>query len=170
MSETTMDEIVNPVIQMVTNYTYVSAIAALAYDIMLHCDDEIKYIWKSAWSAPKGLYLAARYYPAIYLSVIASDIIRLNTSTKLCQEFWWYYGFGGLILIVPTVNIILSIRVSALYGHKRSLIAILSVIFASKKSLQATSIKASKYVCPTITLSGSCRRTHNHSLHNHPRR
>ncbi|KAF8175389.1 hypothetical protein BJ912DRAFT_36111 [Pholiota molesta] len=109
--------------EITPNYTTASAVAALAYDILLYSVDEIKYIW-SAWSIPKLLYLSSRYYPIIYLSVLLSVKSRANLPQNV------YAKYSGGITAFPLVNIILSLRVSALYGNTRKIIAFLSFLFA----------------------------------------
>ncbi|KAF9483657.1 hypothetical protein BDN70DRAFT_990192 [Pholiota conissans] len=110
------------------NYVATSCITVLAYDIVLYFDEEVIYIWRSLWSIPKLLYVFCRYYPLIHLCVTLTFGTH-QISQHVCQEYWWYYGFGGYVLIVPIISLIFFFRVWALYGNSWQMNALLSLMF-----------------------------------------
>ncbi|PBK59729.1 hypothetical protein ARMSODRAFT_982812 [Armillaria solidipes] len=110
LSSTSQEAILEIIKSMQTSqtvtYFQMSSIAFLIYDIIIMLHKEVKYVWKSAWSFPKILYLFARYYAPLY-------IIHMFVAAR--------HGFGprlGEILFTTIVNIILVMRLNAMYGKK----------------------------------------------------
>ncbi|KIK60952.1 hypothetical protein GYMLUDRAFT_73720 [Collybiopsis luxurians FD-317 M1] len=76
------------------NASTVAAFTILMYDCLLTFNKEIIHIWKSSWTFPKCLYLYAKYYGLAYL-------------------------WGGPIIFTTLVNIILGLRLYALYQSSK---------------------------------------------------
>ncbi|KAJ8094584.1 hypothetical protein PM082_010590 [Marasmius tenuissimus] len=140
----------------VVNYVRLSGVAFLSYDIWLKLEEEVEYIWCSRWSVPKSLYIFARYYgflfttlefAAIPTSVLApqfaSRVVRLPPASSKknphlvsliddynlsCRAYLPFYPAAGPIVFTTTVNIILIMRLHALYGRKKKVLAFLTFV------------------------------------------
>ncbi|KJA23306.1 hypothetical protein HYPSUDRAFT_54481 [Hypholoma sublateritium FD-334 SS-4] len=146
---------------LIGNYMTASAITVLVYEIVASFDREIDHIWRSSWSIPKALYLFSRYYPLIYLSIgmgystlpyVPQNHTPELTASSSCQAHVWYRGFGGFVLIVPTVSMIFFFRVAAIYGNKPKFVAFLVVLFLVPAGLSMTST----HLPPWVPTSESC--------------
>ncbi|KAJ6555083.1 hypothetical protein DFH09DRAFT_1365800 [Mycena vulgaris] len=111
-----------------SHYTIVSSLCLYAYDFILTFSDEVEYFWGSPWTFVKGLFLWNRYFvfPVIaYLSF--SEINRLPTHS-LC-----FAGETvGIILSIVCIGgaqVVMQLRLHALYGQNRTLKIIISLLF-----------------------------------------
>ncbi|KAF8994809.1 hypothetical protein BDQ17DRAFT_1366391 [Cyathus striatus] len=121
------------VIYQVLQYNTALAIclASLAYDIALHLPDEIEYIWIGMdwYSVPKYLYLISRYqgflFPFIALgpNPNATDQVSFSIVFTRCRSIEGWYTECGVPLMTAMVSAILMLRVSALYGHSKFVVA-----------------------------------------------
>ncbi|SJL07979.1 uncharacterized protein ARMOST_11338 [Armillaria ostoyae] len=140
LSSTSQEAILEIIKSMQTSqtvtYFQMSSIAFLIYDIIIMLHKEVKYVWKSAWSFPKILYLFARYYAPLYIihMFVVYNIIGLSVKlcvslfkTRIrvceifpssCQTWFWAKVLLGEILFTTIVNIILVMRLNAMYGKK----------------------------------------------------
>ncbi|KIK57949.1 hypothetical protein GYMLUDRAFT_75221 [Collybiopsis luxurians FD-317 M1] len=78
----------------------IAAFTILVYDCILTFDKEITYIWKSPWTMPKLLYILVKYYGLAQLS-------------------------GGPVIFTTLVNIILGLRLHALYRSSKLVAALI---------------------------------------------
>ncbi|KAF5324258.1 hypothetical protein D9619_011237 [Psilocybe cf. subviscida] len=109
------------------NYSLVAATTVLAYDILSTFPDEVQHIWKAKWSLPKGLYILARYYGLVYLSVKISINLRYNVPLHVLGYYWFWILFGD-ILFVTFVNMLFSLRMYALYGKNKRVLAFFIIL------------------------------------------
>ncbi|KIK24969.1 hypothetical protein PISMIDRAFT_677759 [Pisolithus microcarpus 441] len=100
----------------IVNYVTISCVAFLVYDIFTNLDREVPLIWRYYNNADNDervswrgrarrilvqtLFVFGRYYALLYLA---------------CKVFYYYCTFGGEILYTTLVNIILVIRLNAMY-------------------------------------------------------
>uniref|UniRef100_A0A0W0GAG5 DUF6533 domain-containing protein n=1 Tax=Moniliophthora roreri TaxID=221103 RepID=A0A0W0GAG5_MONRR len=118
------------------DYMSLSAIAFLAYDIIIMFDAEVEFVWSAVWSLPKILYIFARYYGIAFLILEFAVKQQLGLSLKVRLSISDYYDIsnrfrssvgaiygstlcgGGAIIFTTTINAILVMRLHALYGKK----------------------------------------------------
>ncbi|KAI5117404.1 hypothetical protein M0805_004626 [Coniferiporia weirii] len=93
----------------------VAAAACLVYDIIICWDQEVEYIWKSAWTPPKLLYLFARYFSLI-------------CKHGCCHDWTIFEGVAGQLIIMG-VEISLMLRVYALFRRDKRILALLSFLY-----------------------------------------
>ncbi|KAK0433920.1 uncharacterized protein EV420DRAFT_1771282 [Desarmillaria tabescens] len=112
--------------RMVT-YSQMSSIAFLIYDIIIMFHKEVEYVWKSAWSFPKMLYLFARYYALLYVihMFVVNNIVGLPIKAQFCKTWYLAKVLLGEILFTTVVNVILVMRLNAMYGKKVKVLAFL---------------------------------------------
>ncbi|KIN94512.1 hypothetical protein M404DRAFT_1008310 [Pisolithus tinctorius Marx 270] len=98
------------------NYVTISCVALLVHDILTNLDREIPLIWRyyhntnyeehTSWrgrarrTLVQALFIFGRYYALFYL---------------VCKVYYYYLTFGGEILYSALVNVILVIRLNAMY-------------------------------------------------------
>ncbi|GJE92701.1 hypothetical protein PsYK624_088570 [Phanerochaete sordida] len=64
-------------------YSNTAALVVLVYDTLLNMDHEIEQIWMAAWSVPKVLYILARYYSIVHVSLMVALGIATNLSDAM---------------------------------------------------------------------------------------
>ncbi|EMD32751.1 hypothetical protein CERSUDRAFT_118479 [Gelatoporia subvermispora B] len=112
------------------SYSEVAAVTVLTWDILTSISDEVEHIWSKRWTPAKVMYLISRYLPWMFqLALLA---ININGSTGLqftmeqCRK-WMTMQAVILQIIVTTVDVILIIRVYALYNRSHVLLACLMI-------------------------------------------
>ncbi|VDB94076.1 unnamed protein product [Peniophora sp. CBMAI 1063] len=161
------------------NYVTLVSIVILVWDILLQMDDEVRYIWAARWSWPKFMYLFARYYGAAFLGLhLAVNVgtnytVEVGTSVhrvllalrplEFCRVFFYFYSLGGAIVFSTVINVILVLRIWALYHQAKNilvlLLLILTVEFAAELYISVRAgILASKsaYIPPLEMPMGGC--------------
>ncbi|KAJ3515638.1 hypothetical protein NLJ89_g1639 [Agrocybe chaxingu] len=102
------------------NTNAVASLTWITYDIITCFDEEVELIWKTRWTVPKVLYIALRYYAPLWLMPELLD--RL---VKHSRPF-------KLFILWILVDIIMMLRIRALYRDKKSVVfAVLFIWFAA---------------------------------------
>ncbi|KAK7054325.1 hypothetical protein VNI00_003518 [Paramarasmius palmivorus] len=129
------------VLEQTRQVNYMLSIVFLGYDIIIMLDAEVEFIWSATWSFPKALYLFARYYGVAYLILDFSVKQQLNLPLEVsfvqysfpgqpsnpfgsctCRRYLKFYALGGAIMFTTAVNVILVMRLHALYGKKKKVL------------------------------------------------
>lgn len=111
-----------------TNYSLLASSMFLVYDIMLNLDKEVQYIWKSRRSFPNALYIFARYYSVFYnMTVFAMGNI-VGLSIQSCQKWFYVNILAGDIFFTTVVNIILVMRLNAMYRSVKVLVFLILLV------------------------------------------
>jgi len=101
----------------------------IIYDHLVTLDDEIELIWHAGWSLGKILFLLNRYY-ALFAVVFNNYIIfSPHLSNHLCMVWIRWQGITGIISFILG-ELILQLRLYALYFLNRKVLAFMSVTFA----------------------------------------
>ncbi|KAJ7230259.1 hypothetical protein GGX14DRAFT_582598, partial [Mycena pura] len=110
-----------------SRFTIVSSLCLYVYDYILTFPAEVEYFWGSAWTSVKIIFFFNRYFTFLaagYLSFSRLD--RLPTPSLCFDEeaeiFLSVACIGG-------AQVIMQLRVHALYGHDRVLKIVLSALF-----------------------------------------
>ncbi|KDR83416.1 hypothetical protein GALMADRAFT_150532 [Galerina marginata CBS 339.88] len=119
------------------SYGWASATTLLWYDTLLTLPAEVTYIWRfaersstwimndgltaefsSGWSLPKLLYLFVRYWSLFIATLSAAVFSRVQHSILRCQLFVWFsVTIGGSLVMLFVIDVILFLRLHALYGQ-----------------------------------------------------
>ncbi|KAJ3557048.1 hypothetical protein NM688_g1684 [Phlebia brevispora] len=112
-----------------TREVWFACAAALVYDYFLTLSDEIAYMWRGRWTAPKILFCIARYWTLI--NVILFQISWMTTACVLvsCAVFYWWFTYASTVNHTA-VGLILILRIYAIYDCNRKLLYTLIVLFA----------------------------------------
>ncbi|KAJ3531248.1 hypothetical protein NM688_g7600 [Phlebia brevispora] len=113
----------------------IAALCFLVWDIVITMDDEVTHIWLTPFQPLKLLYLFTRYYSA-------SVLITLNARNLSCQE-WVAFEAISAILLEIAVEIILMLRIYAMYAASRKLLRCLIPSFVAQVLIMIASLAVS---------------------------
>ncbi|KAH7920927.1 hypothetical protein BV22DRAFT_1132697 [Leucogyrophana mollusca] len=111
----------------------ISALCFLSWEYCITFGDEVKYIWSKPYDSPiKWLFLLTRYVGLG--SLVGNRFIGIggNNPTISCRGFLTYQVTMSEVL-VTLVELILMIRVHALYNRDRRIAAFLALLLAAGK-------------------------------------
>ncbi|KAF9003890.1 hypothetical protein BDQ17DRAFT_1325793 [Cyathus striatus] len=141
-SESVIDQIqlLHRTIQQLNQSNYAAAaLTALVYDTLLTFGREYEHIWKAKWSLPMILYFCTRYYGVLRDSKVARNIF----GGLRCR--------GGPIIFTTTVNVILILRLHALYNHNFKVLLFLIIsLLAEFGSELFISTKVAMIAAPAV--------------------
>ncbi|KAF7374653.1 hypothetical protein MSAN_00350200 [Mycena sanguinolenta] len=118
------------------NCAQIASITFLIYDILLKFDQEFEYVWRSKMSLIKFLYFFARYYGVLYNISIFIVTNMVGLSLDFCSKWFWFVILGGDILFTSMVNIILVLRINAMYFRNPKVFAFLIALLVVQFSLE----------------------------------
>jgi len=107
------------------------------YDHLITLDQEIDLIWMAHWTPGKVLFLINRYYALA--SVIFNNYVLFSThlSDSFCLRWFRWQGCTGL-LVSTIAEIILQLRIYALYHLNRRVLFFMLVAFIVSVGTAAT--------------------------------
>ncbi|KAF8150891.1 hypothetical protein B0H34DRAFT_155289 [Crassisporium funariophilum] len=104
-------------------YWSTAALSALFWDAIIGMEDEYEYIWKSPPITNKWIYLTSRYIGTFTQLanhvMIVSEVSGPHTTERRCR-FRIRYEITTSLLLFGLVEIILMLRVYALYNKNRT--------------------------------------------------
>ncbi|GLB37394.1 putative pleckstrin homology domain [Lyophyllum shimeji] len=110
----------------------VAALAFLLWDIFITVDDEVKFIWPKPWTLTKFLYFYVRYVPLmvqISILFVGTDLSAVLHFTPHDCYIWQVYQGIATLSIVGTVDVILILRVVALYHGCPTMRVVLAFLY-----------------------------------------
>ncbi|KAF9498135.1 hypothetical protein BDN71DRAFT_442005 [Pleurotus eryngii] len=111
---------------------YMAALAFTVWDIIVSFEDEVEQIWLSAWTRLKYLYIFLRYFSLI--AQVIATILTLGLAAPLypgrsvCLLLLSFQAISSQALMMG-VQVLLVLRVIALYNRVRWLRTFLSALF-----------------------------------------
>ncbi|KAF9558887.1 hypothetical protein CPC08DRAFT_819045 [Agrocybe pediades] len=119
------------------SYIWVSATVFLLCDSLSMLDLEITYIWRSKWTIPKVVYFLLRYYGFSTMALYAFISATVQHSVMRCQLFYWFaVTVGGTLILSLATDLILCIRVYALYDRSTRILWLLVSLYLGNVVLQ----------------------------------
>ncbi|KDR83092.1 hypothetical protein GALMADRAFT_238909 [Galerina marginata CBS 339.88] len=115
-----------------SNRSSVAALTFLVWDMLITFDDEVRLIWPQNRSLMKWVYFLARYFSLavqIPLLLVGSELSPHFHFTHQDCYIWQIYQGITTSMIILTVDVILIIRVRALYHGHRLVCHGVSVLF-----------------------------------------
>lgn len=98
----------------IVRYITVAALSFNIWDFSISLFDEIYLVWMAPLSWVKCLFLLNRYLGPSILIVNVSVLFAKDVTDSVCRNWFRLEGWGGLIVVV-VVQVILVLRVTALY-------------------------------------------------------
>ncbi|KAI0270462.1 hypothetical protein BC834DRAFT_967250 [Gloeopeniophorella convolvens] len=139
----------------------IAALSFLVWDILITLDQEVGAIWpKPNRFYAKWLFLFIRYF------AVAMQIPLLFIGTYLPVDFhyteadcvrWYIFQQVGTQLLVAAVEVILIMRVHALYDRKRSVMMALGALFLAENAAMVVSLVR---VVPSTRFDPTCILVH----------
>jgi len=105
------------------------------YDSLLTLDDEIKYIWRRRFNFVSFAYLISRYYAMcnFILQIVANFSVAFDISK--CKRYVPFQMLGQGIPLIAISNMIIGLRVYALYGRNKYIAVILPTCIIAEISV-----------------------------------
>ncbi|KAF8889117.1 hypothetical protein BD779DRAFT_420260 [Infundibulicybe gibba] len=120
---------VGPSDVMIRSYSSLVALVFLIWETLVTSGDECKYIWKHHWTPVKCIYLFCRYFSLavqIINYVVTQGLIsRIPVAYTTCQT-WFAFQTTCTASLLCAVNILLMLRVYALYNKDRKIAVFLT--------------------------------------------
>ncbi|PCH35554.1 hypothetical protein WOLCODRAFT_80876 [Wolfiporia cocos MD-104 SS10] len=123
-----------------------AAFTFISYDTLLNITDEVEYIWKGQRSWIKWAYVFIRHMPHFLqggMIVLFAHMYSPHLwSQEVCLAWWLYQAimFEGLLIAVEGVFIV---RIFAMYGHHRMLMAVILVLYFGEIAAMITLLTVS---------------------------
>ncbi|KAK0504435.1 hypothetical protein EDD18DRAFT_1133706 [Armillaria luteobubalina] len=110
-----------------SNYSLLTSIMFLLYDIMLNMDKEQNI--RSRRSFPNALYVFSRYYSVFYNITGFKEMFPVGNIVGLSIQKWFYFEIlAGGIFFTTVVNIILVMRLNAMYRNGKVLVFLILLV------------------------------------------
>jgi hypothetical protein len=107
---------------------YLTLMTLVLYDHLITFDTEVERIWSLKWRLPKFLFLTSRYVVVPMLILIGIAKSGYALLPEFCAFAVRFYKWADA-LALTIAEIVLMIRVSALYGHSRVVLGLLIGMF-----------------------------------------
>jgi len=111
--------------------SYLAVASLIFYEYLLQLGNEIDLFWKKRWSFGKCLFLWSRYYGLLYNIFNAVVFMQGHPSYKLCNTFFHWQNTGASLQMVTT-HIILEVRLYAMYGNSKKILALLVFLIGAE--------------------------------------
>ncbi|KAJ7810794.1 hypothetical protein B0H14DRAFT_2459948 [Mycena olivaceomarginata] len=105
----------------------VSALCLFMWDYFLTFPQEVQYFWGSRWSLVKFLFFLNRYFTMVLVAFTVFFDLYPTPDTQTCLTWAKFEVFAALFCAF-VVEVIMQIRLHAMYGHNRQLIFVVSVL------------------------------------------
>ncbi|OBZ77852.1 hypothetical protein A0H81_02424 [Grifola frondosa] len=118
------------------SYAGVAALTFLTWDVLIHLADEVKYIWHGRNGWMKWIYLFIRHMP-----IFAQGSTGVHFNSTGCRD-WIIYQAAVMEAITLAVEIVLIIRVYALYNRNKLVLTIILLLFV----MEVTTMRCTDYI------------------------
>lgn len=137
-------------IVQITRFCQVAPSALMVYDYLISIDQEIEHIWKRPKTTTTLLYLIVRYFGTI-VGLVNTAVFLSNISSNFCYYFLAVQGWPPS-LIMWLVQLILQMRLYALYDCSRKVMSIMGLAFVLEILAMATILLLSNVTSGTTNL------------------
>ncbi|KAJ7058338.1 hypothetical protein C8F01DRAFT_1147924 [Mycena amicta] len=114
---------------LIGNYLNYAIATLLVYELFTSLDDEIARVWSLKWRLPKILFMLNRYVIRALLVALWILADFPGTSAEFCR-IYSYWQMIPLRLAILAAQALVVIRVWAIYNNSRSMLYILSTLYA----------------------------------------
>ncbi|OCH87362.1 hypothetical protein OBBRIDRAFT_736346, partial [Obba rivulosa] len=140
-----------------TNEIAVSATAFLLWDTIIHIGDEVEYIWsKGSLSWIQCFYTFVRHVPYLVqgaiLTLVAAPQYGKTWSSVSCED-WIIAQFSMVEAIILSVEVVLIIRVYAMYNRSSAILCLILFLFTVEVAAMVTILSIA---IPNIEFSNTC--------------
>jgi len=111
-------------------YAELASSTIILYDHIVTLGAEIELIWTSGWTVGKVLFLLNRYYTLAVVIFNNYVLFSPHLNDKLCLYWFRWQGCTGIIAFVFG-ELILQLRLYALYFRDRRVLVLMAVVFVA---------------------------------------
>jgi len=97
----------------------------LVYDHLLTIHDEVEYVWRRNFTVATWLFFFNRCYTLLAVAVALLEEISPIFTPKICERMVIYQPIAIGIPLTTIPNLIIALRIYALYGRSKSLAGLL---------------------------------------------
>ncbi|KAJ7640766.1 hypothetical protein DFH06DRAFT_621737 [Mycena polygramma] len=105
----------------------VSALCLFMWDYFLTFPQEVHYFWGSRWSFVKVLFFLNRYFTMVLVVFTVFFDLDPTPETGTCL-LWAKFQVFSALFCAFIVEVIMQIRLHALYGHNKQLIFVVTLL------------------------------------------
>jgi len=120
-------------------YFQTAAFAVLIYDHILTFSDEVERIWKQKMTGASILFLINRYITPIQFIIIIDAFQDPIWTRPTCNRFVIFEG-ASTVALISVCELILILRVYALYGRSTPIAVFLLILLAVQISLSSAGL------------------------------
>jgi len=102
------------------DYIFFALLSVLVYDHAITFHLEVERIWTLQWRLPKLLFFINRYLAPGLIVTLNAIASFYKITPSICQIFT-HIHIWSLVVTLLTAEIVLVLRVSALYGHTKNM-------------------------------------------------
>jgi len=106
----------------VERFCQLAATTLVVYDYVITFKYEVQFFWQKRWTFGKAIFLWSRYFGLAWMTINATVFMQEHPSSNLCFGFFRYQDVGAMLVLLTT-HIILELRLYALYGNSKKLLA-----------------------------------------------
>ncbi|KAF8172132.1 hypothetical protein BJ912DRAFT_1047325, partial [Pholiota molesta] len=127
-------------ITLIANLISIGALSIQVWEFVAHLTDEVEYLWRGRFKSVKALYFCSRYVMLAFQ--IANQIFSYGIGSRIertgnCSKLFIFKCLMGH-LCLNVLEMILLIRVYALYNKNPRVKYFLAVVFVSSSILEIT--------------------------------
>ncbi|OCH87363.1 hypothetical protein OBBRIDRAFT_796292 [Obba rivulosa] len=134
----------------------VAATAFIVWDTIIHLADEIEYIWQGRHLWTKWCYIFVRHVPYLVQGTILylTDTVSAGRtfSHAQCRD-WIVYEFASVESIIVAVEVVLVVRVYAMYNGSKTIMILMVLRFLLEVSGMVTILIVT---VPRMTFADTC--------------
>ncbi|KAF7360540.1 hypothetical protein MVEN_00785100 [Mycena venus] len=132
-------------------YANVSALCLFIWDYFLTFPQEVRYFWGSHWSFVKILFFLNRYLTMVLIVFTVFFDLYSTPDTETCL-IWAKFEVFAALFCAFIVEVIMQIRLHAMYDHNKRLIFVVSVLCIGELMSMA-SLSLAKFPTPFAGLA-----------------
>ncbi|KAF8587974.1 hypothetical protein K439DRAFT_1630160 [Ramaria rubella] len=117
----------------ISSFNTIASTSLLLYEVIITSSQEFNFIWRKPWSFISIVYALLRYYSLCYLLVLSYETINVSLSEKVrfCKFFILFQVWGATVF-VPVVDILIIMRIYALYRQSKKVGVILVILWIAE--------------------------------------
>ncbi|KII91149.1 hypothetical protein PLICRDRAFT_496837 [Plicaturopsis crispa FD-325 SS-3] len=101
------------------------------YDHVITIDEEVELIWRKPWSVSTILYLIVRYCGDTTFIVGSAVFLSNGLPASVCYRYFLFQSWVSTP-VVWTMQLVMQMRVFALYGRSKKIAALTGLLFAGE--------------------------------------
>ncbi|KAH8107373.1 hypothetical protein DFH11DRAFT_1711662, partial [Phellopilus nigrolimitatus] len=123
------------------NLSSMAALAFIVWDVLTTLDEEAECIWRKPFTWSKALFVFIRYFAIATQIALIFVATGIEFSSAACYA-WYIFQAVAMQVFISSVEIVLMLRVHALYGHNIYVKKVTLALFAVEVGVMAVCLYA----------------------------